>query len=247
LDDFEDDSGEYNGAVYKSIYRAELARSRGQSRSFRKTTMITRKIFTVTLIVINLSITVSTTVAQGILKPSEWTALHNRDISGWEKKTGMSRGWMERILETTGRGGMDDPYLINNLDPVHLKNRGQVFLGLTDSGTAHALTVYVVDIGTPSFKKVWEAGGVPKVGACAPTDFATASKLGEPTASVTDNGQIVVKMPVNWHGQKSELLVAVFTWTGETYRLANEHRFSGYKWNGKDWEEVEKSDGRKCE
>jgi hypothetical protein len=139
-----------------------------------------RKIFILLVLIINQSVMLSTSAAQGILKPSEWSAIHNRDISGWEKKTSMSRERIEKILETTARDGVDDPYLIKNLDPVHLKNRGQVFLALTDSGTARALTVYVVDIGTPSYKKVWEADGVPKVGTCASTDFVTVSKLGEP-------------------------------------------------------------------
>jgi len=74
-------------------------------------------------------------------------------------------------------------------------------------------------MGSPPFKKVREADGVPKVGACAPKDFVTASKLGETTASVAGDSQIVVKMPVSSQGQKSELLVAVFAWTGEVRKL----------------------------
>jgi len=97
------------------------------------------------LLIISWNVTLPSIDAQGILKPSEWSALHNRDISGWEKKTSMSREWIEKILEGIARGGVDNPYLIKNLDPVHLKNRGQVFLALMDSGTARALAVYVVD------------------------------------------------------------------------------------------------------
>jgi hypothetical protein len=144
-------------------------------------------------------------------------------------------------------GGVEDPYLISNIDPVHLKNREQVLLALTDSGTGHALTVYVMDTATRSFKKVWEADGVPNVGACAPAHFVSTRRLGEATASATDDRQIVVKMPVPSRRLKSELLVAVFAWTEQTYRLAREQMVSRYKWNGRDWDGIGNSGTQNCE
>jgi len=41
---------------------------------------------------------------QGILTPSEWTALHKRDVSTWERKSGMPSAWIDKILQATGRG-----------------------------------------------------------------------------------------------------------------------------------------------
>jgi hypothetical protein len=163
-----------------------------------------------------------------------WPTFHAQDLRNSARRYGLSTAILKELLRAAGREG-DYDYYIGRVDALGLKNRGQVFLSIYGFGTAERLTVYAIDTRTPHYRKIWEAGGA------AHTDFQTASLLGRATASVSPEGNIVVKLP-DWNGEgllgkeNSDLIVVEYKWTGKTYRLDSEERFHRYRWNGKDWE-----------
>jgi hypothetical protein len=165
---------------------------------------------------------------------SDWRTFHAKDLLHWAQKSGLSTDSLKELLRSAGRED-DSSYAIENVDARSLKKQGQVLLSIYEFGTGHCMTVYAIDTRTPYYRKVWETDGASQ------RNFCTDSILGAATASGTAQGGIVVKLPI-WNGeaplsrQNSQLLVADYVWTGKTYQLHAEKRFSHYKWNGKDWE-----------
>ena len=163
-----------------------------------------------------------------------WPKFHDMDLRRWGEKTGLSQSTLQELLRAVGRED-DTDYRFQNIDARSLKKRGQVLLSTYEFGTAHRMTVYVIDTRTPYYERIWQADGTTEF------DFSTESVLGAATASVGPKGTIVVKLPV-WNGrvpkssENSVLRVAEYVWDGKTYALHSERKFLRYKWSGTDWE-----------
>lgn len=192
---------------------------------------------------------------QGGLSRSEWAAFHKQDVSKWAERSTLPTIAVEKLLQTVGRGVTEeDHYLIQNVDTASLKQRRQILLALTDFGSAHALTVYVVE-SVPDYKKVWEVSGISEWNGCSALTFTTESVLGEAMATATREGKIVVKMPVRKESkesattsspEESELLVAEYVWSKNEYKLGRVWQYPRYKWNGKELEEQGVRVVRRC-
>ena len=191
--------------------------------------------------------------AQCCLPAAGWARFHRNDVQKWSVRSSLSAKAVRAILISVGRGdgSNEDQYLIQRIDAHSLSSRGQILLALTDSGTAHWLSVYVVQ-AKPPYRELWHTNSIEQRGTCAEVDLGTESILGEPTASATADGRVLINVPERRRGNgtfwnaKTQLLVATYVWAGNTYKLKREDAFTSYGWNGNDYVTRRRGTRLKC-
>src|SRR5208283_3740415 len=174
--------------------------------------------------------------------------IHANDLRQWEQKSGLPVLMIEKLLAAAAYSESDEnQYLIENIDLKTLKRRGQTLLVTSNAGTAHCLSVSVIDTATNNYREVWQTTDIPGV-----EELCTESLLGQATAHATMGGDIVVQMPVRLneepvgHGMpKGQLLVGRFAWNGRTYALKFHGKIVQYYWNGADWAKVSNDGSRR--
>lgn len=200
--------------------------------------MMRRLALSLAVVLAGLSLCPMRALCQGLDdNPQYWYQIHQKDIHDWAAKSGLPVAKVQGVLNTIEKEVDEDVPenggWIQKLDARSLASRGQILIALTAAGTGHALSVYVVR-SRPPYAVVWDAGEA----------FVTESILGEAIASVSQRGEILVKMP-DWNGQpdkngnrNSVLLVTSYGWTGKTYRPRERREYIQYRWNGRDYAEI---------
>lgn len=174
--------------------------------------------------------------AQCCLSSADWPKFHRKDIRTWSVKSGLPARTIQAILNSID----EDQYLIQRIDMRSLSSRGQILVALTDFGTAHWLSVNVVQ-ARPPYRDLWHTRSIAQYRTCSEVDLGTESVLGEATASATKDGRVLINIPErrnendNGVNPKTQLLVATYIWAGKTYHLKDEEVFSSYGWNGNDY------------
>jgi hypothetical protein len=220
-----------------------------------------RTLLILSLVATGLFCCASGTIAQGPVDPQFWNAYHRSDIRTWAVKSGFSVATVRELLEAIGRDegvGEDaegDVYSIQNIDARSLARRRQILVALTGPATGHTLFVFVIQSRRP-YAVIWDASDLEGTDTCPTVPFATSSILGEAEAAVANDGDIVIRMPVEQEfggtdpysrEQKSQLIVATYAWSGKTYRLKSERTYPSYHWNGRNFATIGPGAIRKCD
>jgi hypothetical protein len=179
--------------------------------------------------------------AQCCLDRAAWAKFHDEDMRKWSIRSDLPGKTIKTILSPIDGDDPDEnQYLIQRIDTRSLASRGQIFVALTDFGTSHWLSVWIVN-ARPPYEDVWYTSSIQKSGACPEVDLGTESILGEATASATKDGQLLTDVPEKqdennkgWN-PKTQLLVATYIWAHNKYQLKREEVFTSYGWNGNDY------------
>jgi hypothetical protein len=132
--------------------------------------------------------------------------LHQSEEKYWSQKEHVSPVKVREMISAVGldRG---EAFNIDNLDTHTLAAKKQVLFSVSESGTGHCLTVYVLQAEGTNYRKIWSADQLDDA-------YATAK-------------YIFVQMPLNLKGDPDapsaeiELLCAAFSWDGNTFKLAH--------------------------
>jgi hypothetical protein len=154
---------------------------------------------------------------------NRWIRAHESEEKYWAKKEHSNIGRIHQIIASAGLESADG-FSIENLDTHSLLSKNQVLLSVSESGTGHCLTVYVLQESNGDYKKIWSTDQLNEE-----QNFCAQSMLGAAHAYAS-SGDIIVQMPVDIKDDltaadpKIELLCVRFSWDGKTYSVAESDR-----------------------
>ncbi|SPE26943.1 hypothetical protein SBA3_1330008 [Candidatus Sulfopaludibacter sp. SbA3] len=155
-----------------------------------------------------------------------WKQKHSREDYSWSLKTGVPASDVREMRIAAGISDVT-PNSVANIEVEPLKQRKQVLLVQSNGG---CIRLHVLERTSDHFAELWTNSEIPRQNPSifderkAPGQWICGHAPRGPSAHATEDGQIIVEVPVLLDISQRSLPVYTYkyAWNGRTYSLLDE-------------------------